>query len=269
MDYVALGDSFSAGPLIPDARNDASGCFVSTNNYPAYLADLLDVSSYTDVTCSGATTEDFSRRQVVPGSRQPEAQLDALSAETDLVTVGIGGNDYGLFGSVLACAGDAKVCGTNLRGGALSTARRIAQPVTRALRAVAKRAPEADVYVVGYLRLMPDKGTCADLGIAAGDIAIANRLQAALNASLEKAAKRSGATYVDVAAASTGHDACAGDEAWVNGKQDVPGEAMAWHPFRTGMEAVARVAYEVITGELAPELTGAAQPAEDAVVRRD
>ena len=34
IDYVALGDSFSAGPLVPDARSDPPRCFRSTNNYP-------------------------------------------------------------------------------------------------------------------------------------------------------------------------------------------------------------------------------------------
>ena len=62
IDYVALGDSFSAGPLIPDARGDPASCFRSTNNYPAYLAGYLDVTSYRDVTCSGASTRDLRRR---------------------------------------------------------------------------------------------------------------------------------------------------------------------------------------------------------------
>ncbi len=266
--YVALGDSFSAGPLIPEARNDASGCFVSTNNYPAYLADLLDVASYTDATCSGATTQDFRRRQPVPGSLRPAPQLKALSEETDLVTVGIGGNDFGLFGSALACAGHSPTCDPRLRGDALATAKRIAQPVTRALRAVRTRAPEAEVYVVGYLRLLPDKGTCPDAGISADDVATANRIQEALNGSLARAAASVGVTYVDLGPASTGHDVCAGGDAWVNGMHDRPGEAMSWHPFRSGMAAVAAVAYEQITGAPAPEITGAAMPDDDAVVRR-
>ena len=38
--YVALGDSYSAGPLVPTPRRDPDGCLRSTNNYPAYLAGL-------------------------------------------------------------------------------------------------------------------------------------------------------------------------------------------------------------------------------------
>ena len=63
IDYVALGDSFTAGPLIPMAREDAPGCFRSTNNYPAYLAGLLDVATYRDASCSGASTADMAGRQ--------------------------------------------------------------------------------------------------------------------------------------------------------------------------------------------------------------
>ena len=101
VDYVALGDSYSAGPLIPVVREDAPGCFRSTNNYPAYLAGLLDVDSYADATCSGASTRDVTHRQPsMLGGTRPRPQADALSERTDLVTVGLGGNDFGLFGSI-------------------------------------------------------------------------------------------------------------------------------------------------------------------------
>ena len=59
IDYVAMGDSFSAGPFIGTMRTDPQGCARSTDNYPAFLADWLDVASYTDVTCSAATTRDL------------------------------------------------------------------------------------------------------------------------------------------------------------------------------------------------------------------
>ena len=59
VDYVAMGDSFSAGPFIGTMRTDPTGCAGSKDNYPAFLADWLDVASYTDVTCSAATTVDL------------------------------------------------------------------------------------------------------------------------------------------------------------------------------------------------------------------
>jgi len=48
IDYVALGDSFSAGPFIGTMRTDPEGCARSKDNYPAFLADsraLLRVSA--------------------------------------------------------------------------------------------------------------------------------------------------------------------------------------------------------------------------------
>ena len=90
--YVALGDSYTSGPFIPAQRWDPIGCGRSTNNYPALLADKLHVRSYTDVSCGGADTSNLTQPQDVILGRNP-AQLAALGVSTDLVTIGIGGND--------------------------------------------------------------------------------------------------------------------------------------------------------------------------------
>ena len=101
IDYVALGDSYSAGPFIPAQELMAGTCLRSTHDYPALLAGMLQVDSFADVTCTGADTSDLSRSvpNQLPGP-PPRPQLDALGPGTDLVTVGIGGNDFGLFGSI-------------------------------------------------------------------------------------------------------------------------------------------------------------------------
>ena len=57
--YVALGDSFVAGPLIP-TTDLASGCARSDHNYPSLVAKALDVKTFVDVSCSGATTSDLT-----------------------------------------------------------------------------------------------------------------------------------------------------------------------------------------------------------------
>jgi lysophospholipase L1-like esterase len=266
IDYVALGDSYSAGPLVPENRTDPPGCFRSTNNYPAYLAGHLKVRGYTDVTCSGATTGDFfeGQRLLLGGGRVP-AQLDALSDETDLVTVGIGGNDFGLFGSLNSTCGAVAAddslgapCRdqfTNARGVDTKArdARAIVVPLSRALAAVRERAPEAEVYVLGYPRILPRGGaTCAQAPMAAGDYAWANRIGALLNRSVRLAAEREDMSYVDLAAPSSGHDVCAGRAAWVNGYQAQFGLAADFHPFLRGMRAVAGELYRQITGEQAP-----------------
>ncbi len=275
VDYVALGDSFSAGPLVPDARSDPPGCFRSTNNYPAYLAGHLGVRTYRDVTCSGARTRDLLRQQQMAFGQTAPPQLDALSAGTDLVTVGIGGNDFGLFGSIVGTCGvlrDRDPRGAPCRrsftrrvdgrpvDAKLRDARRVEDRVARVLRAVARRAPEADVYVVGYPRLLPDRGRCAAVPFAAGDYPWGRRVERLLNDSLRAAAESSGATFVDLYPASRGHDACAGSRAWLNGSETLFGLAAGFHPFQEGMRGMARAVHASITGEPAPRNADAAPP---------
>jgi hypothetical protein len=47
-----------------------------------------------------------------------------------------------------------------------------------------------------------------------------------------------GADYVDTYSLSKGHDVCS-DDPWVNGHEEVPGEAAALHPFAAYHRAVA------------------------------
>src|SRR5919106_3402825 len=92
-DYVALGDSFAAGPLIP-LQIQPFGCLKSNNNYAHIAQRELRFAEFRDATCSGAETEDMTQPQgVTPGPNPP--QFDRLDAETTLVTVTIGGNDIG------------------------------------------------------------------------------------------------------------------------------------------------------------------------------
>ena len=276
VDYVALGDSFSAGPLVPDARSDPPGCFRSTNNYPAYLAGYLGVRSYRDVTCSGAQTRDLLRPQRMAFGQTTPPQLDALSAGTDLVTVGIGGNDFGLFGSIIGTCGvlrDRDPRGAPCRRSftrpvdtKARDARRVEVGVARVLRAVARRAPQAEVYVVGYPRLLPESGRCLAVPFAAGDYPWGRRVERLLNDSLSGAAERSGATFVDLYPASRHHDACAGSRAWLNGSQTLFGLAAGFHPFQEGMRGIARAVHASITGEPAPR-NADAEPPPGSVVR--
>ncbi len=96
--YVALGDSYTAGPGILLQETDPLGCFRSVHNYPHLVARTRG-SVLRDVSCSGATTEDLVSPQLVLGGPNP-SQLGALDAGVDVVTLQIGGNDIG-FGEIL------------------------------------------------------------------------------------------------------------------------------------------------------------------------
>ena len=88
--YVALGDSYSAGPLIP-TTDLAGGCARSDHNYPSLVAKGLGVRTLVDVTCSGATTADVTHVQRTFGDARIPPQGRMLTPDTDLVTIGIGG----------------------------------------------------------------------------------------------------------------------------------------------------------------------------------
>lgn len=260
--YVALGDSYSAGPLIaPSVPAAPAFCARSQANYPGFLASYLAVKTFTDVTCAGATTEDlFASQEARAGESSEDTagvppQFDALSADTDLVTIGIGGNDFSLFAKLL----NALYTGTD-PSGLLTTARSIEPQVAKALAGIAERAPSARIVVIGYLRLAPSAGTCAALPLSPAKVAVADRIERAMNAAVGAAARSAGATFIDSYRLSRGHDACAGTAAWVNGASPNLLAAAPFHPFRAGMDAVAREIYRTLTSK-----TPAASPNDKAL----
>ena len=56
-EYVSLGDSYTAGPLIP-VQVPLFGCLKSNNNFPNLTTRELGLS-LKDASCSGAETEDM------------------------------------------------------------------------------------------------------------------------------------------------------------------------------------------------------------------
>ncbi|KZB83551.1 SGNH/GDSL hydrolase family protein [Amycolatopsis regifaucium] len=252
--YVALGDSYTSGPLIPLPRLVPLFCGKSTQNYPSLLAAALRVRSFTDISCGGADTTDMTQRQnVTLGSNPP--QFSALHANTDLVTVGIGGNDYGVFGTLVGTcpelrAGDptGNPCQDRFTVDGVDTVKaKIAatgKNVEKVLAGIHARSPRADVLVIGYPRIAPESGYCPDiLPFAEGDYAWLNDVEKALNSAIEKAVAADGkASFVDTFGPSAGHDACAPrGAAWINGQHTKLLAAAAYHPYRTGMVGVTGV----------------------------
>jgi lysophospholipase L1-like esterase len=256
--YVALGDSYTSGPFIPFMRLDPIGCARSTNNYPALLASTLGVRGYTDVSCGSADTTNMTTVQSVPlfGTNPP--QFNALSANTDLVTVGIGGNDYGVFGSVVGtCPGlrasdpTGAPCQAhftvNGQDTLLASIAKTQGNVTAVVRGVHQRAPKAKVLVIGYPRIAPLTGTCPDvLPFADGDYRYLDSIEHALNTALANASAAGGATYVDTYGPSLGHDACAGNNAWIQGQSLNLFAAFPYHPLEACMAAEAGLVAKVL-----------------------
>ncbi len=104
--YVALGDSYTAGPGIEPVDPDAGACWRSEHNYPAMVANLLDIK-LTDASCAGATTASVLRN-INTSAGTSSAQVRAVTKDTDLVTIGIGANDDEYAGKLFSqCAGTA------------------------------------------------------------------------------------------------------------------------------------------------------------------
>lgn len=247
--YVALGDSYVSAPLVP-VTDVADGCFRSSANYPARVSEKIDVE-LEDRSCGGARTQDFRRSQY-PGV---PSQLSALGPEVDVVTIGIGGNDENVYRKLTRTCPSLRArdpqgapCREFMGAGGqdllLDALDRTAKKVTRLVRDVQSRAIGAQVLVVGYPQIISAENTCPELPLARGDYAYAERVNRALADALRTAARATGATYVDVWAASQGHDICS-DDPWINGA--VRGQPAAeYHPFAQEQEAVADLVVQAI-----------------------
>lgn len=212
--YVALGDSYSAasGNLPPDP-SAAPQCLRSTVNYPHVLAAKVH-ASLTDVTCGGADTSDYASSQY-PGVAP---QLDALKADTQLVTMTIGGNDSNVFlDSILECGaaglstlGQGHPCKDKYGASFDNTIRKTTYPsLVKALKAVHKKAPHARVAILGYPWILPASGGCfPKMPVATGDVPYLRQEQATLNDAVRRAAAATKTIYVDMSKVSNGHDAC-------------------------------------------------------------
>lgn len=252
--YVALGDSYTAGPYI-GTMDGRDGCFRSRNNYPHLLAEKKDLE-LTDVSCSAATTDATDGEQVTPQKRRLAPQLDAIGPTTELVTVGIGANDFNLIGRIITTcvqiartSTEAAPCtALDAAAGPRSVERRLEDVqanVTRVLQDVQAKAPDAQVVMVGYPQIFPAGTTgCDDLPLADGDLPLARRFNEGLNAAVEAAAQAAGADFVDVFSATDGHGICSEDP-WIAGKT-VRGEGFAYHPYAEEQQAVARLLERVV-----------------------
>jgi len=246
--YAALGDSYTAGPLIPNQLLNPLGCLRSDRNYPHRLAAAIS-RPLRDVSCSGATTNDLANPQgVTPGPNPP--QYGALDTSVGIVTLQMGGNDIG-FSSILqncvALLPIGSVCKQKyVVGGVDTLAQRIdatAPKIAAAIAGIRSRAPAAHVFVVGYPTILPDTGggCWPSMPVTPTDAAYLRGVHKKLNQMLATQATAAGATYVDLYGPSIGRDACTSASVrWV--EPIFPGNAAApVHPNAAGMAAFAGI----------------------------
>lgn len=254
-----MGSSYAAGPGVTvPADNPPGRCQRSTDNYAHQLArrrqlDLVDAS------CGGATTA-----HVLGPWLELPAQIDAVTPDTRLVTVTIGGNDVGFVGKLMvqscesgevpSLANSAAMCKSveayarNNPEAAKSAAMlpddaawaKVSASLDSIAQEVHRRAPGARLVFIDYIQIVPAIGSCpnAPLSQAGRDVigAIASRLAHETAA----AARRAGAGLVQASELSRGHDACAKDS-WAMGFVRPEGTTnfAPYHPNLAAMTAIA------------------------------
>ncbi|WP_329117703.1 SGNH/GDSL hydrolase family protein [Streptomyces sp. NBC_01465] len=279
-EYVALGDSWSADvtPIGIDSTYAPSGCAQSSWNYPKQVAKALGVPVFRDATCGSATTVEMTKAQdvnIVPGlawgTNAP--QFDRLTPTTDLVTLGIGGNDVGLAGAAKGCinllpqltlipgvhlpaplggsckSGWVKPDGTDLMSQKIKDTQHL---VEDAVKGIKDKAPHARILVVDYLAGVPvDHGCYPYVQALDDDLEWLGAKLKEIDAMLARVAADTDTTFVDTYTGSIGHDVCeAPGTKWVEGviplSTNPPGLAIPFHPNQLGANHQAATVLETL-----------------------
>jgi lysophospholipase L1-like esterase len=249
--YVALGSSMAAGPGIrPRAAGAPRWSGRSARNYAHLVAERLSPEprvDFVDVTFSGATTAHVLTDH--QHGRPP--QITALDGSEGLVTITIGGNDVGYVPLLTAASLPRSARRLPLLGGRIAelldrdTRDRALAAVFDSLCAVGealrRRAPEARIFFVDYLTLLPPAGAPAP-PLSEADADLGRHVAATLERVTADAAEATGCEVVRAAAASRQHHAWSA-EPWTTTPGwcglPLPGRPAPLHPNASGMRAVA------------------------------
>ncbi|WP_411076362.1 SGNH/GDSL hydrolase family protein [Streptomyces sp. cmx-4-7] len=271
-EWAALGDSYTAGGFVGDplpALGDASrdGCDRTTDAYPGLIQRELDefppgkLVNLTNVSCGNATIMNIATEQQTPISPvQPPAdgwtavdtqiKRAGLNENTDVVTIGVGGNSLPFGGMLLKCLEEgASVTGscreyyTNPPEGEESIEAKLARvqdEYIQMLAEVHQAAPNAKVITVGYPAVLPEDGSACNR-LALTELSLIKHADVdwlredvlkQLNTTIQRVTNFFGDRYVDVYSSSVGHDACQpADTKWVEG---ICGDAADYWPTKVG-----------------------------------
>lgn len=248
---VALGDSYTAGDLMPlNLTSPPLGCLRSSAGYAVRVASALhDSAGLVNVSCTNAGVSAMTTAQrTYLGTNPP--QLGALAPNDALVMLTLGGDDLGFMNVLHTCM---KLSWSNpfgrpcqrhyTSGGADQLAALVTNEAARmgtVLGKIHAHAPTAQVVLVGYPDLFPQKGSCWPVvPLTAGDISYLRGTELRLNAMLAAEAVATGTSFVDTYTATAGHDFCAnGTVRYAEGA--VPGSLAApFHPNARGQAAIA------------------------------
>ena len=239
--YVAMGSSYAAGTSIESTKpGTPARCGRSPRNYASLLASRLSLDLI-DVSCGGATTAN-----VLGQWSELAPQVEAVTAQTRLVTITIGGNDVSYVGNLFAgsCQPGSPRCMPPqvVTEDDWAKLRAAMHEIVQQVRA---RSPNARIVFVDYIRLIPERGTCTALGLSADAAAASRKTWDRLGALTAEVAHSDHADLLAAGKLSASHTPC--DKApWGVG---TPGSApgVPWHPNAAGHEAIAQALVRMLS----------------------
>ncbi|MFD4600941.1 SGNH/GDSL hydrolase family protein [Streptomyces sp. NPDC058464] len=265
--WVALGDSYTAG-VIHAAGNTfevpRDGCERTDRAYPQVIdRDLGALFELTNVSCGAATIENVTDtpqhpigRHLPPISEDPDypfpavpPQSEAVGADTDVITVGVGGNTLGFADLLMKCpqlGGESEGKGTPCKdaegAGIAARLKKVRQEYDRMLRVLHERAPHAKILAVGYPTIVPKDTSKCDFGdltkfgtITQGDLEwLRKDVLEPLNKAIDDSTgTQDAAGFVDLYTSSHNHSVC-DDHKWVEGFVTLPDQLSFVHPNALG-----------------------------------
>jgi lysophospholipase L1-like esterase len=202
--YVALGDSYASGTGAGD-YGDSGSCKRSANSYAQLWANANGPSEFAFVACSGAVTSDVLANQV-----------GALTADTALVTISIGGNDAGFADVMTDCnLGSDDSCVARNQEAQDFARGTLPGRLESVYNEISSRAPSAHVVVLGYPHIYQLDGDCA-VGLSETKRAAINGSADVLAEVVSGEAASYGFSFVDGRSAFSGHEICSAGDWWLN-----------------------------------------------------
>lgn len=245
--YVAMGSSFAAGPGIGEPDVAAMQCGRSKSNYAHILAQRMALE-LVDVTCGGATTQDILSRKQHPTT---PPQIEAITEDTKLVTVTIGGNDLNLARdlAITSCNNyshspnaPGMLCNPRPIPPSEAQFTTLATNLAQIAQEAKRRAPNARIVFLDYQAILPPTGNCDRIFLKDDEVAAFNARQQRYAQIVRNAAIANNIEFFSAFEATRGHDACApepfmaGARSIGNGSWVVPN----FHTTQEGMTAIAQ-----------------------------
>ncbi|MFH9348787.1 SGNH/GDSL hydrolase family protein [Kitasatospora sp. NPDC017646] len=203
--YVALGDSYSAGVGAGSYLSDSGSCKRSTNAYAYLWSNANSPSSFAFVACSGARTGDILN-----------SQISALNSSTTLVSLTVGGNDAGFSSTMQTCVlGSDSDCLNAVNTAENYAVNTLPGQLDQVYSAIKSKSPNAHVVVMGYPHLYQIGGYCL-FGIGDTKRAAINEAADTLDGVIAKEVANAGFTFADVRDIFAGHEICGGLDTWLH-----------------------------------------------------